>query len=1329
MEGFPKKETGYKWIVSILLILISVLSSFSSLLAPYAKQVWLIVLICGLLPFVLVWKSGHPVNKILKQIPITTALVALIAAAITQVIAANDLPSGLAPLHALPGLKLIYGSIGGAVAFVLTWLSLTNEKWASGGAALAAAGLYSSVIFFRVSAVQEVGAVYVVMIGFCLIFGLSQKNGISYLYQNETGYWRWAAFFAAVLVLAALVSPVPGQSFSYVLNMLILIGLAGCVAWFVRTISELKTAAWMILIFGAGLPVVLALIKTLDIATVFNGLMVFSYRLHPTEMGGANLIARSLLITAPLGGALFFINQSQGRLSKTLKWGIVLLEVLILAVILYSRSFEGFFAWLVGFGVFLIFSLWNHIQALWVKITSRPVVRVFTIVTIILVAAGLLFASIRIAATVNIYSFNGRFAHWTGAIAAIRNHPLLGGGPDNEYIYTKFSENVTLVSGSQDILDDPLYVIRFRSGLLKLHGHNIFLETAAFTGLAGLLGLLGMLYALIRIGLNTWLRGNQHQRLLVAACLAGIAGESSWGLLDVTRETPPFFSFPVWAIVGLLLALSRFPSDEHTELVKVEPIFETIKLSRVIMGVAVFVALLSSLASNQYASGFLAFQEHRWRDAAKNFQMAVYLDPLSAHYRWMLSKVDLETGQIEQARQNLDQAIALKQGYSPYLAQAGWLAWYQDDLKAANQHFEEAIVSDSLEGWTTGLYANLGLLKAYQGQEQEAIQLFAKSIEYHPELAAAPYWIKKQLPDGSVEPTLDPAYEQSGHKSELKIRLLSQLGRSDITSNNFDLLTNVADSISLSAVLDVLHGKYSTETTQMNPDAHLILAAEAEAARVSGLYDRAEGCYQEYQELQPDSSFGYRDLGLVYTDRNQLEQAQTLLNQASQISPNDLETLKLLGNLYLQQQDLSGVENILEFTTPIAANDSFHLRLFDVEILELWRNLYFASGDIAKVNQTSKWIAAIRGAPEDYLASGHAEGNSPDEKTAECWRAYEKLVKTWARPYDSRFWEVATCVASSTESNQQIDKHLVKIDQNYYRSLLLGHIFRLRNQFDLAEKSYTDVVRFRSDDGAAHYFLGELFVVMNDFPNAEKEFSLAGDLESFESLPLIALGDLYRTNNNISGAIASYQKAIIRSPGWEAGHFAIANLYYKLGEHGKAAKHYELAIKASQMTLANEVYNFISNMTKAVYSPNIAEDYIKGDIFEINGEQKSVIFMHPESWANYTLHIPEIEKGDEVRLNFWFGISPDSWNQVGDGVNFTVSLLSSGLSQEIFSGYLDPKHNFTDRRWQFASIDLTSVAGKEITIIFKTDAGPAGDNRFDWAGWGDPRIVVVPQEP
>jgi len=37
-------------------------------------------------------------------------------------------------------------------------------------------------------------------------------------------------------------------------------------------------------------------------------------------------------------------------------------------------------------------------------------------------------------------------------------------------------------------------------------------------------------------------------------------------------------------------------------------------------------------------------------------------------------------------------------------------------------------------------------------------------------------------------------------------------------------------------------------------------------------------------------------------------------------------------------------------------------------------------------------------------------------------------------------------------------------------------------------------------------------------------------------------------------------------------------------------------------------------------------------------------------------------------------------------------------------------------------IDLSDYAGQTVTLIFETTTGPAGDYRYDWAGWGEPRV-------
>ena len=67
--------------------------------------------------------------------------------------------------------------------------------------------------------------------------------------------------------------------------------------------------------------------------------------------------------------------------------------------------------------------------------------------------------------------------------------------------------------------------------------------------------------------------------------------------------------------------------------------------------------------------------------------------------------------------------------------------------------------------------------------------------------------------------------------------------------------------------------------------------------------------------------------------------------------------------------------------------------------------------------------------------------------------------------------------------------------------------------------------------------------------------------------------------------------------------------------------------------------------------------------------------------------------------------------------------MSGQGTEQVFSTYIDPKQDEADRRWHPYVIDLSDYAGQVVTIIFETGTGPAGDYRYDWAGWGAPRLL------
>lgn len=58
----------------------------------------------------------------------------------------------------------------------------------------------------------------------------------------------------------------------------------------------------------------------------------------------------------------------------------------------------------------------------------------------------------------------------------------------------------------------------------------------------------------------------------------------------------------------------------------------------------------------------------------------------------------------------------------------------------------------------------------------------------------------------------------------------------------------------------------------------------------------------------------------------------------------------------------------------------------------------------------------------------------------------------------------------------------------------------------------------------------------------------------------------------------------------------------------------------------------------------------------------------------------------------------------------------------MFSKYIDPKSEPSDRKWTPVSVDLRQFAHREVEIELVTH--PKASSAYDWAGWAEPRIVV-----
>ncbi len=153
----------------------------------------------------------------------------------------------------------------------------------------------------------------------------------------------------------------------------------------------------------------------------------------------------------------------------------------------------------------------------------------------------------------------------------------------------------------------------------------------------------------------------------------------------------------------------------------------------------------------------------------------------------------------------------------------------------------------------------------------------------------------------------------------------------------------------------------------------------------------------------------------------------------------------------------------------------------------------------------------------------------------------------------------------------------------------------------------------------------------------------------------------------------------------------------------------------------------VQTLDDAIFQQNQKYKYPGVTYLAIDGSTRQSIFAQPPSRLWLDLSVPS----NPASLDFSIGLNPAVFGpDRGDGVGFSVYVLQGTSRSQVFSQYIDPKNLPCDRRWFDESIDLSPWSGQSISLLFRTDGGPAGDISWDWAYWGDVHLAsTVVDEP
>ena len=169
----------------------------------------------------------------------------------------------------------------------------------------------------------------------------------------------------------------------------------------------------------------------------------------------------------------------------------------------------------------------------------------------------------------------------------------------------------------------------------------------------------------------------------------------------------------------------------------------------------------------------------------------------------------------------------------------------------------------------------------------------------------------------------------------------------------------------------------------------------------------------------------------------------------------------------------------------------------------------------------------------------------------------------------------------------------------------------------------------------------------------------------------------------------------------------------------------EEAIEDTEVPLTfgviDEVYNFVDEFPHSQSSD--AEKTSVSTQDSSGGVEKAALFEHPPAEGytriQYEVTLPQAESNENLILHFSIGLRDgvdfELPHTKPDGVQFAIEISD----ERRFEGVSD------DCRWEEHLIDLSDFAGSAVRVAFLTNCNGAGNTNYDWALWGNPRVLKL----
>ena len=155
--------------------------------------------------------------------------------------------------------------------------------------------------------------------------------------------------------------------------------------------------------------------------------------------------------------------------------------------------------------------------------------------------------------------------------------------------------------------------------------------------------------------------------------------------------------------------------------------------------------------------------------------------------------------------------------------------------------------------------------------------------------------------------------------------------------------------------------------------------------------------------------------------------------------------------------------------------------------------------------------------------------------------------------------------------------------------------------------------------------------------------------------------------------------------------------------------------------IIDEVYNFVDEFQKSRSSD--AEKTSASTQESSGGEEKAALFEHPPAEGytqiQYEVTLPQVESNENLILHFSIGLRDgvdfELPHTKPDGVQFAIEISDDRCFESVSDAC----------RWDEHLIDLSDFTGSTVQVVFLTNCNGAGNTNYDWALWGNPRVLKL----